>query len=225
MPKQPINYQNNVIYKFVCNDLEITDIYLGHTSNFIKRKGQHKDHAVNETKKSGSKFYQTIKNNGGWENWTMLQVEEYPCNNKREAEVRERYWIEQLKSTLNSNIPTRTFQEYYETNKEIICEKVRKYQQQNKEKVAEKDKQKYEGNKEQILARQKEYYEANKEQIAEKGKQYREINKEQIAERRKQYREANKEQIAKRKKQYYETNKEQILAKQKQYQSTENGCC
>jgi len=210
MPKTAIDYSKTIIYKFCCNDLEIKDIYVGHTTNFIKRKGQHKDNAVNETIKSEYKLYKTIKANGGWENWTMLQVEEYPCNNKREAEIRERYWIEQLKPNLNRNIPTRTKKDWREANKEQI---------------AEKKKQKYEANKEKIAEIRKQFYEANKEQFAEKGKQYREVNKEQIAEKAKQFREVNKEQIAEKKKQYYEANKEQILAQQKQYRSTKDGSC
>jgi hypothetical protein len=32
------NYQNTVIYKIVCNDLSIKDLYVRHTTNFRKRK-------------------------------------------------------------------------------------------------------------------------------------------------------------------------------------------
>ena len=40
-----------------------------------------------------------IRKNGGWENWCMIEIEKYPCNDKNEAKARERYWLE----TLNYN--------------------------------------------------------------------------------------------------------------------------
>ena len=42
MPKDTIDYSNTIIYKIYCNDSSVTDIYIGHTTNFIKRKYQHK---------------------------------------------------------------------------------------------------------------------------------------------------------------------------------------
>ena len=42
MPKQFIDSTKTIIYKIVCDDLNITDVYLGHTTNFINRKAKHK---------------------------------------------------------------------------------------------------------------------------------------------------------------------------------------
>jgi predicted GIY-YIG superfamily endonuclease len=47
MPRTPINYQNTVIYKIVCNDLNIKDLYVGHTTDFTKRKCCHKTRCGN----------------------------------------------------------------------------------------------------------------------------------------------------------------------------------
>ena len=47
----------------------------------------------------------------------MLIVERYPCNNLNEAKERERFWIKELKATLNSSIPLRTKRECYQENK------------------------------------------------------------------------------------------------------------
>lgn len=170
MPKTAIDYSKTIIYKFVCNDLEITDIYVGHTTNFVKRKEAHKKCAIYETIQSKGKLYQTIKNTGGWGNWAMLQLEEYHCNNKREAEFRERYWIEQLHATLNSMIPITTLQE----KKEYMIQ----FREQNKEQIKKQRKQYREQNKEKI----KEYKEANKEH----EKLYREQHKEEKKEYDKQ---------------------------------------
>jgi hypothetical protein len=36
------NYSNTFIYKIYCKDNNITDFYIGHTTNYLKRKYQHK---------------------------------------------------------------------------------------------------------------------------------------------------------------------------------------
>ena len=42
MPKDLIDYSKTVIYKICCLDKSIQDLYIGHTTNFTKRKYQHK---------------------------------------------------------------------------------------------------------------------------------------------------------------------------------------
>jgi predicted GIY-YIG superfamily endonuclease len=42
MPRQNVNYQKTLIYKLVCNDLEVKEIYVGQTTNFRNRKDTHK---------------------------------------------------------------------------------------------------------------------------------------------------------------------------------------
>ena len=97
MPKVPLNYQNTVIYKIVCNDLNIEDVYVGHTTNFTKRKYQHKSSSQNKNGKSYElKLYKSIREDGGFENWSMIEIEKYPCNDLQEASKRERYYYELL---------------------------------------------------------------------------------------------------------------------------------
>jgi hypothetical protein len=102
MPKQSINYQNTEIYKIVCDDTP--EFYVGHTTNFIKRKQNHK-RSCNIEKDRGYNFkiYKTIREFGGWDNWRMVLVEKFPCENKREAEKREEEIRVELKATLNTN--------------------------------------------------------------------------------------------------------------------------
>ena len=38
MPKNEIDYSNTIIYKITCLDPNITDVYVGHTTNFVQRK-------------------------------------------------------------------------------------------------------------------------------------------------------------------------------------------
>jgi hypothetical protein len=199
MPKK--DYSKTVLYKIVCKDTNINDLYIGHTTNIIQRRYEHKSTCNNEKSKSYNlKVYQFIRNNGGWINWTLIQIEYFPCENINEARIRERYWIEELKSSLNSDIPGRSKKEYSKDNKEIIAEKQKEYRKQNKEIIAEKHKEYYEKNKEEIIQKVKEYSKDNKEKIAEKNKEYRKQNKEIIAEKKKEYLEKNKEEIYAKKK-------------------------
>jgi hypothetical protein len=169
MPK----YENSIIYKLChCSDLENENIYIGSTTNFTRRKCGHKNNCYNEKSKDYYyTVYQFIRDNGGWDEWQMIPIEVFPCNNKKELEVRERYHIELLKSKLNIIIPTRTHKERYENNKENITEKHKKYYENNKENITEHKKQHYNNNKELILEKNKKYYEDNKEKINEKRKE------------------------------------------------------
>ena len=143
-------YQNSIIYKLChCNDLENKNIYVGSTTNFRRRKCEHKNFCNNEKhKKYNSPVYKFIRDNGGWDEWQMLPIEVFPCNDKKELEVRERHHIELLKSKLNKYIPTRNTKEWYEDNKEKILEKKKIYNEDNKEKLKEYNKKYYEDNTE-----------------------------------------------------------------------------
>jgi hypothetical protein len=153
MPRLPMDYSRTIIYKIVCNDLKIKDCYVGATTEFTKRKNSHK-HRYNEINEI--KVYQFIRANGGWDNWTMVMIEEYPCKSKLESDMRERYWLEILKAELNNNVPNRTKQERYEDNKIETLEKAKEYRQENKELIKERDAKKYQNNKENINQKAKE---------------------------------------------------------------------
>ena len=159
MPKKDINYSKTIIYKIVCNDLNITDVYVGHTTNFTKRKALHKYDCNNINRKNYNlKIYNTIRNNGGFENWSMIEIEKFQdCNDINEASARERYYYELLNAKLNTNHPGRNVKEYHEINKDKIKEYKNEYYEKNKDKIQEY----YEKNKDKI----KEYYENNKDKI------------------------------------------------------------
>ena len=102
MSKDTIDYSNTMIYKIFCNNPHITDIYVGHTTNFIKRKYQHKI-LCNSSKKI--KIYNIIQENGGWDNWSMIEIAKYNCKDLTEARIREQEHYDLLKPTLNSVNP------------------------------------------------------------------------------------------------------------------------
>ena len=166
MPLTATNYANTILYKIVCNDLLIKDIYVGHTTSFKDRKSKHKSSCNNEKNKGYNIFvYKIIRDNGGWDNWSMIEIEKFNCNDANEARSRERYWVEFLNSNLNKQIPNRTKKEYKIENKEHIVDIRKKYRIENKEQLADKNKKYRIENKEHIADTTNKYYQENKEKI------------------------------------------------------------
>ena len=175
------NYQQSIIYKLCCKDVYITDIYIGSTTNFKQRKRAHKSACNSENHKNYHyNVYKYIRCNGGFDNWDMIQIEQYEATDKRDLESRERYYIETLKSKLNRQIPTRTIKEYREVNKDRKSITDKLYQEKNKEKLRQQSKEYRERNKDEIKDKKKIYYEKNKDEINQQKKQYREKNKDVI---------------------------------------------
>ena len=204
MPKTQPDYSNTIIYKLCCKDTNILEIYIGHTTNFTQRKNQHKTSCCNENNKKYNQYvYQFIRDNGEWDNWTMIQIEEHNLKNKREAESTEHYWIEKLGAKLNTNKPYAKCKEEPKIYKENWYEEKKNY-------ILEKTKQNYQENKEDKLEYQKQYAEEHKDQISEKQKEYREKNKVKLAEQKKDYREQHKEESKEKQKIWREQNKEKI---------------
>ena len=102
MPKLGVDYSNTIIYKIYCKDETVDDMYVGHTTNFTKRKYQHKI-CSNKTVSQYSKLkiYRAIKDNGGWDNWDMIEIAKYHCKDATEARIKEQHHYELLKSSLN----------------------------------------------------------------------------------------------------------------------------
>jgi hypothetical protein len=129
------------IYKLVCRDVEIREYYVGSTTNFVKRKCRHKSNCNYE--KSPSYYiyvYQFIREHGGWDNWDMVQIESFECDNLRELHTRERHWVETLHATLNKISPHKTKEEkviekkaydiiYYQNN--VEAKKIRNGKKKN----------------------------------------------------------------------------------------------
>ena len=97
MPKKPIDYSKTVIYKIQHNEKEDL-IYVGHSTNFVERKKQHK----RVTNTSQVKVYQMIRDNGGWDNFSCVIVHNFPCSTFEEARTEEDKVMRYLKANMNS---------------------------------------------------------------------------------------------------------------------------
>ena len=180
MPRVAMDFSKTVIYHFVCKDEMIKCSYVGSTTNFVKRKYQHK----NACKLDKRKLYQTIRDNGGWDNWCMKPLEEFPCENKIQQFIREQYWIDKLKPEMNC-LPAYLTEEgkvvgrqnaikkYTDTHVEKVNETIKKYRETHKEQLNDKAKEYY-----HIIKDNDEYKTKKKEYL----KKYREIHKEQLNE-------------------------------------------
>ena len=106
MPKLEIDYSNTIIYKITCIDPNITDVYVGHTTNFVQRKHAHKRSCTNQKSTNYKcKLYTVIRNNGGWINWKMGIINFYNCHDHYEARKKEQEYFILLNATLNSIEP------------------------------------------------------------------------------------------------------------------------
>jgi len=106
MPKTVIDYSNTIIYKITCKNQTVTDVYVGHTTNFVQRKHAHKQSCINiKSTNYTCKLYEVIRNNGGWSNWQMEIVNFFNCSSHYEARIKEQEYFVLLNATLNSIEP------------------------------------------------------------------------------------------------------------------------
>jgi hypothetical protein len=89
-----------VIYKIFCLDPNVTEQYIGQTINFDSRLFSH------FVSKSHEKLYDFIRSHGGFKNWKMVPVKQYPVTTtKKNLDRLEYYWWNKLGGELNSVKP------------------------------------------------------------------------------------------------------------------------
>ena len=188
---------NYVMYKINPKNSNLNYCYIGHTNNFAFRKRQHKLPCIDIShSKSHIKLYQVIRENGGWDEWEMVEIEKFNGKTKLEARIREQELIKENGANLNSlnayiseeerkEIKKQITQKYREDNKDLLKEQTKKYKEDHKEVIAEQMKKYRAEHKEEIKAKTKEYRENNKEKHQEWQKIWLEKNKEILKEKRK----------------------------------------
>jgi len=153
----PTDYSKTIIYKLSAKDPAITSLYVGSTVDLIQRTSLHKGRCNIITCYGYElKVYNYIREHGGWDNWECIVVEKYPCETKLEKLKRERYWQDLLQADLNSNIPSRTIQEWRIDNRDDLLKKKKEYWFNNRDKYIEKKNKNYADNRDEINKKRKE---------------------------------------------------------------------
>lgn len=125
MSKKSPDYSNTIIYKICCKNENVKDLYVGHTTDFIGRKYSHKKRC--KKLENNEKIYETIRNNGGWENWNMVEIARYCCENRTEARIKESEHYIELEATLNTNLPYVDREIYSCSICEFKCDNIKNY--------------------------------------------------------------------------------------------------
>ena len=129
------DYSKTIIYKIINYDVPDL-VYVGSTTNLKTRKNQHKNASINiNNTRYHLKLYENIRNHGGWDCWRMIVICEYPCDNRRQAELEEDKYMMEFKANLNMNRASRTKKQWCEDNKEKITQLKKDYYVDNKEKI------------------------------------------------------------------------------------------
>jgi hypothetical protein len=152
------DYQRGVIYKLARRD-GTGECYIGSTTHIINRRAQHK-RCVNNLNQTEPKYIH-IRDNGGWDDWCCIVIEQFPCESKTELEIRERHWIDKMKPVLNANKPAGAALAGGLT--EYKAEYDVRYRIDNRERIAEQQARYYADHREQWAR----YYNDNREQILE----------------------------------------------------------
>lgn len=112
------------IYKIYCRDPRITATYIGQTNNFNSRRDSHCVASMYRN----LKLYNFINLNGGWPNWKMIRVRDYPyCRDREELNHLEFYWWNKFGSELNTKTPGYTY--YIEKFKDDLNSKMSEFEQ------------------------------------------------------------------------------------------------
>jgi hypothetical protein len=124
-----------IIYIIRHKNKEIEWVYVGSTKNLRCRKNQHKCDCNNENRRHYNfPSYQFIRENGGWDEFEMIPIEECECENNTQAHIREEYWRVFYEAKGNSRKSYRSEEEkkeynkkFKEENKEYLSQYNRKY--------------------------------------------------------------------------------------------------
>ena len=135
-----VNYQNGKIYKIIDNTND--NIYVGSTceKKLCRRLQKHKasyNCYLNPNIKQGyMRSFDIIKNN----DFKIILIEEYSCENKEQLLSREQYWIDNL-DCINHNNPIHDKKDYYkqysEKNRDQLNKLSRKWNNKNRDKKNE----------------------------------------------------------------------------------------
>ena len=128
------------------------------------------------------------------DDYDIILVEKYPCNDKYSLENKETEYIK-CNECVNKNLPKRSTKEYYQDRKEYFSKINKDYRENNKEEIAKNQKYYRAKNLDKLNAYKKDYDIKNSATIKYKEKIYRKVNEDRIKGYAKIYREKNREEL------------------------------
>ena len=115
------------------------------------------------------------------DNCTIVLLENFPCNSKKELEDREGYYIQNT-TCLNYRVAGRKSKQYYRDNIEQIQQyhlnnKERKKRLLNSERLRQQTKDYHEKHEDQINERKREYWKEHQPELTKKQRQKYKLKK------------------------------------------------
>ena len=160
-----MDYKNGKIYCIRSHQTD--DIYIGSTTSPLYKRFYNHKSGYNSWKK-GERNYTSSYSIMGYNDAYIELIEEYPCENRNQLNMKEGEYIRKMKC-VNVSQAGRTEEEIRQQGNE----RGKRYRENNIEKVKERRKDYYDKNKDKEKERYRLYYEKNKEKERERAKQYR----------------------------------------------------
>ena len=152
----PLNYSNGKIYMIIAPNLRKQ--YIGSTTLTLnKRMSAHRSKYNRRDRTDYTSAFQVLEDTDAY----ITLLENYPCNNKTELEIREGYYQSTI-DCVNINQAGRTPTHRYQDNRPQILEYKKQFYRDNRPRILRYKRQHYKKNKPRILQKSKLRYEERK---------------------------------------------------------------
>ena len=102
MPRTDIDYSKTSFYRIVCRDLNVKACYVGHTTDFRRRKSEHKRKSKERILNGpNSMMYYFVGRNGGWDNFEMVLIKTQACEGSLDAHRIRLEYMNEFKAELH----------------------------------------------------------------------------------------------------------------------------
>jgi len=170
---KPVKQKTYTFYKLSCNNLETKEVFVGFTTLTMKDMLKLHKRKYNITSTGNNrKFYQVVRENGGFSNWSEVVLEKCNFNDRLKALERKKEWIEKTPNDVNMLRPITTPEErkadlndYRTKNQILLLEKSKEYYISNRVKKLEKQKEYIDNHQLQKKAYDKKRREDNKDRV------------------------------------------------------------
>lgn len=138
-----VDYSKNIIYKIQHKTDKSFPPYIGSTCKGENKRWEKHINRYNTGRYTSKNKLFTTFDEHGIQNFELVKIEDWPCEDFDEARQRETYWCKQYVETLNSLLPSITEEEYKQKQRDlhiktVICDECKleyvKYRKKDHEK-------------------------------------------------------------------------------------------